>query len=158
MFGHTSLLATAALASALGVIAPAPAPSAFASPSAFAAPVAHAHHVSKPAPRKRPHKPKNTRKRPAPLTCRAAMSTGRPYQFTTDNLLVTTAGGAMVQATANYLTVAVPEAAIAGQQGTARIPYYISLSTPLYTVKVAVTVTLGGRTGACSTSFVPRIL
>ena len=150
MFRHTSLLATAALTSAFAVIA--------AAPSAFAAPVAHAHHVSKPAPRKRPHKPQNTRKHKAPLTCRAAMSTGRPYQFTTDNLLVTTAGGAMVQAMAHYLTVTVPEAAVASKQGVARIPYYISLSTPWYKVKVAVTVSSGGRTASCSASFSPRLL
>ncbi len=156
MFRHTSLLATAALTSALGVAVAAP--SAFAAPSAGAARVAHAHHVGKPAPRKRAHKPKNTRKRRPPLSCHAAMSTGRPYQFTTDNLLVTTAGGAMVQAMAHYLTVTVPEAAVASKQGVARIPYYISLSTPWYTVKVAVTVSSGGRTASCSASFSPRLL
>ena len=57
-----------------------------------------------------------------------------------------------------YLTVTVPEAAVASKQGVARIPYYISLSTPWYKVKVAVTVSSGGRTASCSASFSPRLL
>jgi hypothetical protein len=73
-------------------------------------------------------------------------------------VLVTTAPGAMVEATARYLVSAVHEAAVADTHGTARIPYYISLSVPWYRVNVTVTVTSGDRTGSCATSFAPRLL
>jgi hypothetical protein len=131
---------------------------------AFAAPAKHAHHVTrhtaqkkKAPPRKKAQTPRKAGK-PAALTCRAAISNGRPYQFTTTNLIVTTAGGALVQATAHYLTTSVPEAAVASKQGVARIPYYISWSTPWYRVNVNVQVSQGSRSASCSTSFTPRVL
>ena len=146
------------------MLAPALAATVAAAP-AFAAPAKHAHHVTrhtaqKKAPRKAPKKAQPHKKpgKPAALTCRAAMSNGRPYQFTTTRLMVTTAGGALVQATAHYLTTAVPEAAIASKQGTAQIPFYISWTTPWYRVNVGVQVSQGSRTASCSTSFTPRLV
>ncbi|HXL95005.1 MAG TPA: hypothetical protein VN969_39260 [Streptosporangiaceae bacterium] len=150
------------------MLAPALAATVAAAP-AFAAPAKHAHHVTrhtaqKKAPRKAPKKaPKKAQPhkkpgKPAALTCRAAMSKGRPYQFTTTDVIVTTAGGALVQATAHYLTTSVPEAAMASKQGVARIPYYISWSTPWYRVNVNVQVSQGSRTASCSTSFTPRLV
>jgi len=146
------------------MLAPALAATVAAAP-AFAAPAKHAHHVTrhtaqKKAPRKAPKKAQPHKKpgKPAALTCRAAMSKGRPYQFTTTDVIVTTAGGALVQATAHYLTISVPEAAMASKQGVARIPYYISWSTPWYRVNVNVQVSQGSRTASCSTSFTPRLV
>ena len=157
MSRRSSLLLAILLAPALtATVAAAP---------AFAAPAKHAHHVTrhavqKKAPRKAPKKaqPHKPGKPAAALTCRAAMSNGRPYQFTTTNVIVTTAGGALAQATAHYLTTAVPEAGMASKQGVARIPYYISWSTPWYRVNVNVEVSQGSRTASCSTSFTPRLV
>ena len=145
------------------MLAPALAATVAAAP-AFAAPAKHAHHVTRHTAQKKkaqPHKkaqPPKKAGKPAALTCRAAMSNGRPYQFTTTDVIVTTAGGALVQATAHYLTISVPEAAMASKQGVARIPYYISWSTPWYRVNVNVQVSQGSRTASCSTSFTPRLV
>jgi hypothetical protein len=160
------------------MLAPALAAAVTASP-AFAASAKHAHHVSRHAVHKKAVRERAVRKKApekaagkthpkkgkpagahpaAALTCRAAMSNGRPYQFTTTNVIVRTAGGALVQATAHYLTTAVPEAAMASKQGVARIPYYISWSTPWYRVNVNVEVSQGSRTASCSTSFTPRLV
>jgi len=155
MSRRSSLLIAIMLAPALATVAAAP---------AFAAPAKHAHHVTRHTAQKKkaqPHKkaqPPKKAGKPAALTCRAAMSNGRPYQFTTTRLMVTTAGGALVQATAHYLTTAVPEAAIASKQGTAQIPFYISWTTPWYRVNVGVQVSQGSRTASCSTSFTPRLV
>ena len=40
----------------------------------------------------------------------------------------------------------------------ATIPYYISTYLPWYRVNVTVVVSQGNRTGACVTSFVPRLV
>jgi hypothetical protein len=140
---------------------------------AFAAPAAHtasrhtthktashktASHKSAPHKRKPAKHAEPAHKRPARLTCRAAMTKGRPYQFTTTTVLVTTARGALVQATASYLTTSVTEAGIASKHGVARIPYYTGLSTPWRKVPVTVTVISGSRSASCSTSFTPRLL
>lgn len=93
---------------------------------------------------------------PAALSCRAIMTYGRPYQFTTTTLLVTTAAGAQVAAMAHYWTTVEPEGGIASKQGVARIPFYISWSRPGYPVDVTVQVNQGTRSASCSTSFVPR--
>jgi hypothetical protein len=142
------------------MLAPALAATVVAAP-AFAAPAKQAHHVTRHTAQKEPKKVqphKKSGKPAAALTCRAAMSNGRPYQFTTTKLIVTTAGGALVQATARYLTTTVPEAAIASKKGVAQIPYYISWSTPWYRVNVNVQVSQGSRTASCSTSFTPRLV
>jgi hypothetical protein len=145
------------------MLAPALAATVAAAP-AFAAPAKQVHHVTrhtaqKKTPKKaQPHKNAQPHKKPAALTCRAAMSNGRPYQFTTTRLIVTTAGGALVQGTAHYLTTSIPEAAMASKKGVAQIPYYISWSTPWYRVNVNVQVSQGSRTASCSTSFTPRLV
>lgn len=152
MSRHISLLLAAIVAPALTVTMTA-AP-------AFAAPVKHAQHVSHQAPQKKAPKKKPGTKhgKPAALTCHATMTNGRPYQFTTTTLTVNTTGGALVQATAHYWTTTVPEGAMASKRGAARIPFYISLSTPWYRVGVTVQVTKGSQHASCSTSFVPRLL
>jgi hypothetical protein len=141
------------------MLAPALAATVAAAP-AFAAPAKQVHHVARHTAQKA-HKQAQLHKKagkPAALTCRAVLSNGRPYQFTTTKLIVTTAGGALVQATAHYLTTTVPEAAIASKKGVAQIPYYISWSTPWYRVNVNVQVSQGSRTASCSTSFTPRLV
>jgi hypothetical protein len=142
----------AALVLAFGLTATVAVAPAFAAPAAHTA-SKHVSHKRKPA----KHKPAKHGK-PARLTCRAAMTQGRPYQFTTTTVLVTTAKGALVQATASYLTTSVTEAGIAGKDGVARIPYYTGLSTPWRKVPVTVTVISGSRSASCSTSFTPRLL
>ena len=170
MFRHTSLLAAVALASVLaGGITAAPAFAAATQHAAHARPGKHAQHGHKQqghdqqGHRQQGHKQQlghsqHGHKKLERLACRAEMSNGNPYQFATTDVLVTTAPGAMVEATARYLVSAVHEAAVADTHGTARIPYYISLSVPWYRVNVTVTVTSGDRTGSCATSFAPRLL
>jgi len=164
MFRHTSLLAAVALASVLaGGITAAPAFAAATQHAAHARPGKHAQHGHKQQGHDQlGHKQlghsQHGHKKLERLACRAEMSNGNPYQFATTDVLVTTAPGAMVEATARYLVSAVHEAAVADTHGTARIPYYISLSVPWYRVNVTVTVTSGDRTGSCATSFAPRLL
>jgi hypothetical protein len=86
------------------------------------------------------------------------MTDANPYRFTTTNLRVRTTRGAMVQAVAHYFSTSVSEAAVANGAGVATIPYYISTDLPWYRVSVTVVVGQGNRTGACVTSFVPRLL
>jgi hypothetical protein len=170
MFRHTSMASAVVLASALAV-------SVTAAPAFAAAPrhAEHTHHASQHASHTRPrrhiehkqqerkqrgHKQhsRHARKRPAPLPCRAQMSKPNPREFSTTDVVVTTVPRAMAEATARYLISMVHEAAFASSHGTARIPYYISLSTPGYRVSVNVIVTAGGRSGSCTTSFTPRPL
>jgi hypothetical protein len=148
MFGHTSMASAVVLASALAVaVTAAPA---FASAPRHAE---HAHHASQHGKRHR----KRAHRRPAPLPCRAEMSNPDPREFSTTDVVVTTAPRAMAEATARYLISMVHEAAFTSTHGAARIPYYISLSTPGYRVSVNVIVTAGDRSGSCTTSFIPRL-
>jgi hypothetical protein len=180
MFRHTAMTSAVVLASALAV-------SVTAAPAFAAAPrhAAHTHHASQHASHTRPrghaghtraghkhaehthaeHKQqvrkqhrKHARKRPAPLPCRAEMSKPNPREFSTTDVVVTTVPRVMAEATARYLISMVHEAAFASAHGTARIPYYISLSTPGYRVYVNVIVTSGDRSGSCATSFTPHLL
>jgi hypothetical protein len=148
MYRHSSLLAAALAAAALAGVTV---------PSALAAPARHAHvmhharhaqHAKRPQAKHRPSKP---------LPCNATMTNANPYRFTTTNLRVRTTHGAMVQAVAHYFSTAVSEAAVAGRLGVAAIPYYISTGLPWYRVSVTIVVSQGNRTGACVTSFVPRL-
>jgi hypothetical protein len=180
MFRHTAMTSAVVLASALAV-------SVTTAPAFAAAPrhAEHAHHASQHALHTRPrahaerahaghrhaehrhaehrqqvrkqHR-KHARKRPAPLPCRAEMSKPNPREFSTTDVVVTTAPRVMAEATARYLISMVHEAAFASARGTARIPYYISLSTPGYRVYVNVIVTSGDRSGSCATSFTPHLL
>jgi hypothetical protein len=160
------------------MLAPALATAAVTASPAFAASAKQAHHVSRQAVHKKavhkkaahekavrkkaagkmhPKKGKPAGVHPAAaLSCRAIMTYGRPYQFTTTTLLVTTAAGAQVAAMAHYWTTVEPEGGIASKQGVARIPFYISWSRPGYPVDVTVQVNQGTRSASCSTSFVPR--
>jgi hypothetical protein len=185
MFRHTAMTSAVVLASALAVsVTAAPA---FAAAPRHAAHTHHAsQHASHTRPRghaghtraghtraghkhaehthaehkqqvRKQHR-KHARKRPAPLPCRAEMSKPNPREFSTTDVVVTTVPRVMAEATARYLISMVHEAAFASAHGTARIPYYISLSTPGYRVYVNVIVTSGDRSGSCATSFTPHLL
>jgi hypothetical protein len=143
----------AAVVLAVGLTATVAAVPAFAAPAAHTASM-HTTHKGKLANHRKPAK----HGKPARLTCRATMTRGRPYQFTTTTVRVSTVKGALVQATASYLTTSVTEAGIAGRNGVARIPFYTGLSTPWRKVPVTVTVIVGSRSASCSTSFTPRLL
>jgi hypothetical protein len=118
-------------------LAPSPSPSP--SPSA----------TSSPAPG-----PSPTATAPA-LGCRASMSNPSPPDYSTDYVNVTTAPYARVTMVAYYKTTSTSKSGQADSGGRASIGYDISGATVGYTVAVAVTVSSGGRSASCSTSFTP---
>ena len=90
------------------------------------------------------------------LPCRASMSDSTPRQYSYVGVRVRTASYAGVHTVAHYKTTSTPHSGHANRQGQANISYYISGATPGYRVRVDVSVSKGGRTGHCSTSFVPH--
>jgi hypothetical protein len=96
---------------------------------------------------------------PAPaapaLACQASMSDASPTDYTDDDVEVTTAPYADVSTVAYYRTTSTAESGQADGGGNASIGYYISGATIGYTVDVSVTVTAGGQSASCSTSFTP---
>jgi len=89
------------------------------------------------------------------LACQASMSDASPTDYTDDDVEVTTAPYANVSTVAYYRTTSTPESGQADGGGNASIGYYISGATVGYTVDVSVTVTAGGQSASCSTSFTP---
>ena len=83
------------------------------------------------------------------------MSNSTPGDYATTDVLVQTRPGASVSATASYKTTDTTNNGMADGSGAASIPFYTSGATPGYTVDVAVTATLNGHSGSCSTSFTP---
>ncbi len=83
------------------------------------------------------------------------MSDASPSDYTDDDVEVATAPYAEVNTVAYYRTTSTPESGQADGSGNASIGYYISGATIGYTVDVSVTVTSGGRSASCSTSFTP---
>lgn len=92
----------------------------------------------------------------AALPCRASMSDATPKQYSDVHVRVKTASYARVRTVAHYKTTDTVKRGTAGSTGLARIKYYISGASAGYRVRVDVTVTKNGRTGRCSTSFVPH--
>ena len=90
------------------------------------------------------------------VSCHASMSDSTPQQYSYVGVRVKTATYAGVHTVAHYKTTNTPHAGKANRMGQTNISYYISGSTPGYRVRVDVTVSKGGRTGHCSTSFVPH--
>jgi hypothetical protein len=90
------------------------------------------------------------------LPCSASMSNSRPADYTTTDVRVRTAAHAGVTTVAHYKTVNREHTGKANAKGQATIYYYISGATPGYKVVVSVRVTLGSRSGNCSTSFIPH--
>jgi hypothetical protein len=92
----------------------------------------------------------------APLPCQASMSNNHPADYTTTDVRVHTAGYASVTTVAHYRTTNHTKTYTAGARGNATIDYYISGATPGYRVVVSVHVAHDGRSGNCSTWFVPH--
>lgn len=69
---------------------------------------------------------------------------------------MSTVPGAAVTATAHYRTKDTTHSTTADGSGRADVPFRISSATAGYTVVVDVTVSAGGRSAACSTSFTPQ--
>ena len=92
----------------------------------------------------------------APLPCRASMSNNHPRDYTTTHVQVHTAAHASVTTVAHYRTTNHKKTGTAGVRGNATIGYYISGATPGYRVVVSVHVAHDGRSGNCSTSFIPQ--
>jgi len=92
----------------------------------------------------------------AALTCQASMSNNHPADYTTTDVRVHTVGYASVTTIAHYKTTNHKKTGTAGVRGNATIAYYISGATPGYKVVVSVRVVHGGRSGSCSTWFIPR--
>ncbi|HEV2891929.1 MAG TPA: hypothetical protein VGX28_16265 [Frankiaceae bacterium] len=99
----------------------------------------------------------STRRPPAApaLACSASMSDATPKQYSTTTVVVRTASGAGVSATAHYSTKDTTNTGTADSSGTARVPFRISSAKKGYRVVVDVVVSKSGRTASCSTSFVP---
>jgi len=90
------------------------------------------------------------------LACTASMSNSTPADYTTDYVNVQTSAGASVTATAHYKSTNTAHTGTANGSGQDSIPFAISGATKGYTVQVDVTVTSGGASGFCSTSFTPQ--
>ena len=91
---------------------------------------------------------------PAALTCSATMSNPNPAQYSTTDVIVHTASGAAVTATAHYKSTDTTHTGTAAN-GVADLPFRISRATIGYSVEVDVTVAAQGSTASCSTSFTP---
>jgi hypothetical protein len=91
-----------------------------------------------------------------PLKCTASMSNAHPADYSTTDVYVNTAAEAHIKTVAHYKTSTTTHRAVASAQGRASVPYKISGATPGRRVPVDVTVSLGTRTGSCSTSFTPH--
>lgn len=107
-------------------------------------------HAVPPPPPQQPSAPA------AALTCNASMSNSSPAQYSTVDVIVHTVAGAAVTATAHYKTKDTTNTAAAGPSGQAEVPFAISRATVGYTVRVDVTVSHGGASSSCSTSFTPH--
>jgi len=92
----------------------------------------------------------------APLPCQASMSNSHPADYTTTDVRVHTAGYAAVTTIAHYKTTNHKKTGTAGIRGNATIGYYVSGATPGYRVVVSVRVAHDGRSGSCSTWFIPH--
>ena len=92
----------------------------------------------------------------AALPCQASMSNNHPADYTTTDVRVHTVGFASVTTVAHYKTTSHKKAGTAGVRGNATIAYYISGATPGYRVVVSVRVVHDGRSGSCSTWFIPH--
>ena len=93
---------------------------------------------------------------PSSLTCTASMSNPTPSDNSTDDVNVQTAAGAAVSATAHYKTTVTTHTGTADSSGKASIAFNIGGATKGYPVQVDVTVSEGGTTASCSTSFTPQ--
>jgi hypothetical protein len=94
---------------------------------------------------------------PGPLACAASMSNSAPSdESTTDVIVHTGVAGASVTTTAHYKSTNTTHSGVANSSGVATVPYDIGRATAGYVVTVDVTVTAGGASATCSTSFTPR--
>ena len=90
------------------------------------------------------------------LSCSASMSDANPADYSTTDVLVQTGvSGASVTATAHYKTTSTTHSVVAGGDGSADVPFRISDAIPGYPVDVEVSVSAGGSSQSCSTSFTP---
>jgi hypothetical protein len=87
------------------------------------------------------------------LSCTASMSNASPAQYSTTDVLVRTAAGATVSATAHYKSTDTTHTGTADSSGNEGFAFHISRATHGFTVEVDVQVSSGGQGAACSTSF-----
>ena len=90
------------------------------------------------------------------VPCSARMFHPAPAQYSTTDVLVSTAASASVSATAHYKTTNTTHPATSNAAGKADLPFRISRATTGYRVVVTVTVRKGRSFGSCSTAFTPR--
>lgn len=91
------------------------------------------------------------------LTCRASVSDSTPKRYSTVRVYVKTGKAyAKVRAVAHYKTTTTAHSRKSNSAGKATVPFYVSGATPGRRVVVTVTVTKGGQTRTCSTSFTPH--
>lgn len=84
------------------------------------------------------------------------MTDSTPEDNSATDVVVHTAAGARVSATAHYKTTNTSHSTTASGSGRAEIEFLISRATPGYRVVVTVSVSAHGSSGSCSTSFVPH--
>jgi hypothetical protein len=110
-----------------------------------------------PGPTSQPPAPPSPGTNPVvPLSCSASMSNPAPTQNSTTVVVVHTAPGATVTATAHYKSKDTTNQAIASPSGVADVAFDISRATIGYPVVVDVTVSRSGASNSCATSFTPR--
>ena len=89
-------------------------------------------------------------------SCHASMSSSRPADYTTTDVIVKTAPGVKVTTVAYYKTTITMHTATAPSSGRALVPYRISRATPGFKVRVGTLVVSGARTASCLASFIPH--
>jgi hypothetical protein len=89
------------------------------------------------------------------LQCSATVSNARPEHRSTVDVRVKTAAQARVTATAHFKASRVGETARADSAGRAKLAFKVGNAPYGVKVVVAITVSKGKRTGACTTSFRP---
>jgi hypothetical protein len=92
---------------------------------------------------------------PVPLHCSAVASSARPQQNTVDRIRVATVSGAAVVANAAFESSKVVVSTRSNAFGLARADFQVGAATVGFKVKVSVSVSKGGRSGSCVTSFTP---
>jgi hypothetical protein len=118
---------------------------------AGATPSAAANGVPGTTARKNPVAPGNS----GSLTCAVLMSNTQPEVSHTTEVLVDTAAGASVTATAHFRTTTTSHTDKATATGHTDIPFEVTNGTIGFKVQVDITIRAHGQSKSCDTSFTP---
>ncbi len=91
------------------------------------------------------------------LACTAIAGNPTPAQNATETITIKTLAGAKVATKAAFKAVTkIRPDVTADSTGIAKVNYAVAMAVPGYPVKVTVNVKKAGRTGTCTTTFVPK--